>query len=514
MAGEPLVRVSSPSVVNTAPFAYELENESPEFAAFYRRLHSVFTPLQRQLCAKRAHVLQRAHRGDLPQHLPPSVATDTEWHVDLPAWCVDQRNLMSCPADDVSLVAKGIRSQAPVVLLDLEDSVSNTWSNITKGTENIVAALQGALPGVGRGEAALFVRVRGLHIGQAGVIPGETTSASLFDLARIWYQLDPAALRHPFAVSIPKSESAEEALWWRDVFTTLASSKNLPSNYIRCMAIDESHPLAYQLEEFTYNLRDHIVGLTLGRLDYMASLIDFNLSDPAWVLPDRNTIPHDVGFYQQLRQLLVEISHKHGMLAIGGMTAVFPDRNDAVHSAKALQILEQDKRNEASYLMDGAWTGHPDQNEIAKRQFPFPNQGFARRNTPRHPDLRVPPVGIGKRTVDGTRAAISSILRYRYSVACGKGAVRIDGYMEDMATERIYRIMIAQRIRHRNDVAIYDGDRRVVHSHEFVEQLFAEELQKVLATLPAQMNVVAIERYREAARILQEAIFNEQFDAL
>jgi malate synthase len=500
--------------MNTAPSGYELEDESTGFAAFYRQLHSKFTPSQRLLCAKRAHVLQRAHQGDLPQHLPPSAATETEWQVDLPSWCADQRNLMSCPADDLSLVVKGIASQPPVVLLDLEDSVTNSWSNITKGTENIVAALQGDLHGMARGASALFVRVRGLHVCQAGVIAGETTSASLFDLARIWYRLDPARLQHPFAVSIPKSESAEEALWWRDLFAALAASKNLPSNYIRCMAIDEAHPLAYQLEEFTYNLRDHIVGLTLGRLDYMASLIDFNLSDPAWVLPDRNTIPHDVEFYQRLRQLIVEIAHKHGMLAIGGMTAVFPDRSDAAHTARALKILEQDKRNEASYLMDGAWTGHPDQNEIAKAQFPFPNQGFARRRTPRHPDLRTPPTGIGKRTVGGTRAAISSILRYRYSVAAGKGAVRIDGYMEDMATERIYRIMIAQRIRHRNAVAIYDGDRRVIHSHEFVEQLFTEELEKLLAKLPPQTGPDVIERYHDARRILQEAVFNEQFDCL
>jgi len=43
--------------------------------------------------------------------------------------------------------------------------------------------------------------------------------------------------------------------------------------------------------EFAWNLRDHIVGLNLGRWDYMASLIHFNLENPEWVLPDRNTIP-------------------------------------------------------------------------------------------------------------------------------------------------------------------------------------------------------------------------------
>ena len=110
----------------------------------------------------------------------------------------------------------------------------------------------------------------------------------------------------------------------------------------------------------------------------MASLIHFNLHDPNWVLPDRNTIPHDVAFFQNLRTTMPEICHKHGLLAIGGMTALFPSREDAELNARALATLEKDKKNEAMSLMDGAWTGHPDQNEIAVKQFPAPNQLHAR----------------------------------------------------------------------------------------------------------------------------------------
>ncbi len=145
------------------------------------------------------------------------------------------------------------------------------------------------------------------------------------------------------------------------------------------MALVEAHSFAYQIEEFAYNLRDHILGLNLGRWDYMASLIHFNLDDPDWVLPDRNTIPHDVAFFQNLRERIPEICHRHGLLAIGGMTALFPDRSNPELNARALAALEQDKRNESNSLFDGAWTGHPDQNAIAVAQFPEPNQGFARK---------------------------------------------------------------------------------------------------------------------------------------
>ena len=105
------------------------------------------------------------------------------------------------------------------------------------------------------------------------MIKNELISASLFDLALISYQLDPATLPHNFSVYIPKSESAEEAFWWRDLFQTLAKQKNLPKDYIKCMALVESHPQAYQMEEFLFNLREHCLGLNLGRWDYMLSLI-------------------------------------------------------------------------------------------------------------------------------------------------------------------------------------------------------------------------------------------------
>ena len=107
--------------------------------------------------------------------------------------------------------------------------------------------------------------------------------------------------------------------------------------------------------------------------------------------------------------------------------------------------------------MDGAWTGHPDQNQIAIDQFPFPNQIKARRTqAERYPDLRPVPTNVGRRTLAGTRAAVKTVIRYRNGVLNGKGASLLDGYMEDLATDRIYRLMIAQRMRHSDEVGVSD----------------------------------------------------------
>jgi malate synthase len=192
--------------------------------------------------------------------------------------------------------------------------------------------------------------------------------------------------------------------------------------------------------------------------------------------------------------------------AIGGMTALFPSRTDARLNERALQVLKQDKQNEANCLMDGAWTGHPDQNEIAVAQFPNPNQIARRPKLPNwQPDLRPIPKGIGETTLAGTRTAVRTVIRYRNGVLNGKGASLLDGYMEDLATDRIYRLMIAQRVQHRVKVPGDDGG-TVEHTPALVTRVFDEELQKIQRDLPPEIDRQAAETLPDARRIAEELI--------
>jgi len=511
--------------MNSAPPGLRPERDLPSgFWEFFLPLHHAFTPRQQALAATRLRALAAAHHGTLPDHLPPSQATTGDWRITLPDWCEDQRNQMTGPADDAELVVKMLNSGAPGVMLDLEDSMANAWPNLMLGVENILSALRGELTyedqkrgrtvGIEASRTVIWSRVRGLHLSQAGLLPGEDlVSASLFDLALITHQVDPAQMRHPLCFYIPKSESAEEAVWWADVFGALERSRGWPGGTIRCMALVESHPLAYQMEEFLHLLRHHIVGLNLGRWDYMASLIHFTLADPEWVLPDRNTIPHNVPFFQNLRYLLADICHRRGALAIGGMTALYPSREDPELNARALTVLEQDKKNEATCFMDGAWTGHPDQNEIAVRQFPVPNQLGARPpGIERYPDLRPIPAGVGRRSMDGTRAAVRTVIRYRNGVLNGKGASLLDGYMEDLATDRIYRLMLAQRMVHRDAVPIVDATgASIAHSPEMLSRVFDEELAHLLDSPVPGRDLGTPDTMREARRRSEELIVKGWF---
>ncbi len=509
------------SRINQAPATYDASKEiSAEFAKLLTELHREFTPRQQKLVETRRTVLERSLRGDKPDYLLETEAVTGNWKIELPAYILDQRNQMTGPADDAELVVKMLNSGAPGVMIDLEDSMANTWEHLELGVSNSLDALHGTLSyydfkrdrrvPINSSNSVAMIRVRGLHLNQNGVFAGEMMSASVFDVARIAYGVDRKRLKHNLTFYIPKTESAEEACFWRDLFQAVEQRLGWERGYIKCFALVESHPFAFQMEEFLFNLREHILGLNLGRWDYMASLINFNLSDADWVLPDRNTIPTDVPFFQNLRELLVEICHKRGALAIGGMTALYPSRVDPELNERALKVLEADKHNEAAVGMDGAWTGHPDQNQIAVDQFPVPNQiGFRKPDVDRYPDLRPIPVGVGKRSLAGTRAAVRTVIRYRNGVLNGKGASLLDGYMEDLATDRIYRLMIAQRMGHADDVVITDDDGTPVrHSAELITRLFDEELERLLGESPSDQQ----ETLREARRLSEEMIILGQFD--
>jgi malate synthase len=436
----------------------------PAFYKFLAKLEAMggfsFTWSHKNIVKARARSQERSSKqSKKPDY---SLARDaTDWRIELPAFLQDQRNQMTGPADDAKLCVKMINSHSPGVMLDLEDSLANTPRALLKGHQNVKKALTRELfyiVGSGnmqkcdtKSPSVVFTRVRGLHMGQ--ILPTKVrknhyVAASLFDLAYHFYDMDLAKLAHPPCIYIPKSESAVEAQWWRKAFLKIERLKGWKQGTIRCMALVESHSLAYEIDQFAKALQPYLVGFNLGRWDYMASLIHYNYDDPEWLFPDRNSIPSDVPFFQNLRHRMAQVCHRRGLMAIGGMTALYPSRKDPKLNERALKVLKADKENEAACLMDGAWTGHPDQNEIAVAAFPAPNQlDKLPGDKWEQPDLRD---FTGREdlpiTEEGTREAIRVCIQYRQGVAEGKGAKLINGYMEDLATDRIYRVMICQRL--------------------------------------------------------------------
>lgn len=473
------------------------------FLDFFLPLHRKFEPRRRQLLNARAAALKSAHSGLMPGYKPESEATKGAWKIKVPDWAQDQRNQITGPADNAKLLVAMCNTDDPGCMPDGEDSITTDWAHVRAAQDNTIAAIRGTLsytdPSTKKtarikpSRQVMFYRPRGLHLDETHVLADETASGSLFDLAMIFSQtadVRQAAVHGPqlqakLCFYIPKCESSDEARWFSDVIAAMEEAIGIPVGTTKIMYLIESLPAAYQVEEFLYEARRHVIGLNLGRWDYMASLLHFKLADPNWILPDRNTIPHDIPFFQNIRRRLVDVCHRRGALAIGGMTALFPDRQNQEINARAAERLAADKKNEAVIGFDGAWTGHPDQHAIALAQFPAPNQLGTFPETPAQPDLTPSPAGVGAITAAGTRDAIRTCIEYRYGVLTGLGARMIKGYdrtgklignfMEDLATDRIYRLMLAQRIRHA--VVTDDGAQITV---QLVERWFEEELAKIV----------------------------------
>ena len=77
--------------------------------------------------------------------------------------------------------------------------------------------------------------------------------------------------------------------------------------------------------------------------------------------------------------------------------------------------------------------------------------------------------------------------------------------MEDLATDRIYRLMIAQRVRHKVRVPGDDG-KPLEHTPQLVTRVLDEELEKIQRDLPSEIDRKASATLPEARRIAEEMI--------
>jgi malate synthase len=105
------------------------------------------------------------------------------------------------------------------------------------------------------------------------------------------------------------------------------------------------------------------------------------------------------------------------------------------------------------------------------------------------------------------------VIRYRNGVLNGKGASLLDGYMEDLATDRIYRLMLAQRLRHADTVRIVDaGGAPVRHDEALLDLCFEEALAALVFELPLGRDAGDEATLTEAARQSRWMIDHGVFD--
>jgi malate synthase len=492
---------------------------TPDARAFLSKLAARFEPRRQELLARRQTVQSEIDHGKLPDFLPETAEIrQREWKVaPIPKDLLDRRVEITGPVDR-KMIINALNSGANVYMADFEDSNTPTWSNNLEGQQNLRDAIQGTIRyespegkqyRLGPKLATLVVRPRGWHLDEKHfLVDDKPISGGLFDFGLFFFHNARALLRKgtgPYFY-LPKLENHLEARLWNDAFCFSQDELGIPRGSIRATVLIETILAAFEMDEILYELREHSSGLNCGRWDYIFSYIKKFRAHPEFVLPDRSQVTMETHFLSSYVELLIQICHRRGIHAMGGMAAQIPIRNDAAANELALEKVRRDKLREVHAGHDGTWVAHPGLVPVAKEIFdkhmPGPNQiSSLKKSTGRTvqaQDLLTAPEG--DITEKGLRWNIDVGLQYLHSWLQGSGCVPIYNLMEDAATAEICRAQVWQWLKH--GAHLKDGG-------PVTEDLVKEMIRQRAAELGG--NDSDDEKLRQAARLLEELTTSKEF---
>ncbi len=490
---------------------------TPEAQAFLSKLAARFEPRRQELLARRRTVQQEIDHGKFPDFLPETAEIrQSEWKVaPIPKDLLDRRVEITGPVDR-KMIINALNSGANVFMADFEDSNSPTWSNNIEGQQNLRDAILGTIRyespegkkyQLGSNLATLMVRPRGWHLDEKHfLVDGKPISGALFDFGLFFFHNARTLLSKgtgPYFY-LPKLENHLEARLWNDVFCFAQDELGIPRGSIRATVLIETILATFEMDEILYELRDHSSGLNCGRWDYIFSFIKKFQAHPEFVLPDRSEVTMEVHFLSSYVELLVQICHRRGIHAMGGMAAQIPIRNDAAANEQALEKVRRDKIREVHAGHDGTWVAHPGLVPVAKEIFdkymPEPNQISTHKKSTGRPvqaqDLLAVPKG--DITEKGLRWNVDVGLQYLHSWLQGSGCVPIYNLMEDAATAEICRAQVWQWVRH--GAHLKDG--------RPVTEGFVKEIIRQRA---AELGSNNDDKLRQAAKLLEKLTTSREF---
>ena len=282
------------------------------------------------------------------------------------------------------MVINAFNSGADSYMTDFEDSNSPLWTNQIQGQINIGQAIRRTLTFTQESPAGsksyklndkiatLQVRPRGWHLDEKHVtVDGKRVSGGIFDFALFMFHNAKEQLARgagPYFY-LPKIESHLEARLWNDIFVMTQNELGLPQGTIKATVLIETILAAFEMDEILYELREHSAGLNAGRWDYIFSCIKKFKLDRDFCLADRAKVTMTAPFMRAYALLLLQICHKRGAPAIGGMSALIPIKNDPEKNEAAMAGIIADKRRDATDGYDGGWVAHPGLVEASMKEF-------------------------------------------------------------------------------------------------------------------------------------------------
>jgi len=473
-----------------------------EALIFVKELHRKFNSKRLELLKYRETKQAYYDAGNFP-FFPKETKEirESDWLINnIPEDLMDRRVEITGPVDR-KMVINALNSGAKTFMADFEDSNSPNWTNTLDGQQNLLDANLKTIEIVNElrrkhyilnaETAVLLVRPRGLHLNEKHilVVLQERGSAPYFYL--------------------PKLEHYLEARWWNSVFEFAQSYLDVPHGTFKATLLIETITASFQLNEFIFELKDHIVGLNCGRWDYIFSYIKKFRNHKNFIVPNRDQVTMTTPFMAAYSNLVIKVCHKRGIHAMGGMAAQIPIKNNPAANEKALEKVRLDKEREVKNGHDGTWVAHPALVDVAMKEFdkymPTPNQIFKKREDAKISEANLLELPIGTITETGIRKNINVGILYIEAWVRGFGAVALDNLMEDAATAEISRTQVWQWLK--NEAFLECGRQ---FNQTLFESLFSDEVEKIITEIGEDR--ITSTKFPQAIKLFKQLVTQKEFE--
>ena len=500
---------------------------------FVKEIHEKFNSKRLELLKeriKRQKVIDSGSKLDFLNETKK--IRDSNWKIkNIPEDLLKRQVEITGPPVPKKMLISALNSGADCYMTDFEDSLTPTFDNLMQGQLNIKDAINkkidftdqesGKEYKLNKKTSVLIIRPRGLHLDEKNLtINGERISGTFFDLGLALFHNAKKLIENgsgPYFY-LPKLEHYLECRLLNDVITFCEKKLNLQIGSVKVTVLIETINAVFQMDEFLWELKDHIVGLNAGRWDYLFSYQKVYRNTKKVILPDRSKVNMFVPFMSNYNKLLVDTCHKRGAFGMGGMSAqVIAKANPKEINENALAGVKKDKERELNQGNDGAWVAHPSLVEPVKNIFAknfkgpnqlnkFNNQKISRR------DLLDEPKIDNAITELGVRENLAEGIEYLAFWLIGTGCCVVNYLMADAATCEVSRAQLWIWLKYK--VKLDDG--RTIDI-KLIDELIQDELKKIekkFKIWKERTNDKSLDHvsFESAANIFKDMITKENFD--
>tara|TARA_B100000029_G_scaffold184122_1_gene181661 strand:+ start:3807 stop:5417 length:1611 start_codon:yes stop_codon:yes gene_type:complete len=500
---------------------------------FIQEIHELFNSKRLELLNERKKRQKAIDAGSKLDFLTETKKIrESDWKIkNIPKDLLKRQVEITGPPVPKKMFISALNSGADCYMTDFEDSLTPTFDNLIQGQLNIKDAVDkkidftdkksGKEYKLNEKTAVLIIRPRGLHLDEKNVIVnGKRISGTFFDLGLAIFHNAKKLLKNgsgPYFY-LPKLEHYHECRLLNDVISFCEKKLSLEIGTIKVTVLIETINAVFQMNEFLWELKEHVVGLNAGRWDYLFSYQKVYRNTQKVILPDRSKVNMFVPFMTNYNKLLVDTCHKRGAFGMGGMSAqVIAKSNPKEINENALAGVKKDKERELKQGNDGAWVAHPSLvqpvKNIFEKNFNGPNQlnKFNNEKIGRRDLLNEPKIENAI-TEQGIRENLNEGIEYMAFWTIGTGCCVVNYLMADAATCEVSRAQLWIWLKYK--VKLNDG--RIVNE-KLIDELIKDELNNIKKRFSSWQKRTGDESlnhvsFDNAAKIFREMITKSNFD--